>query len=72
MGDKIMQEAKFIAAVAVMMVSGLLGAVLLLGLIPGDGMDFNVVGSLALIAVCAPAFWVSNRHVTRRVGRTNR
>lgn len=46
------------AATAGQLVFGFLTALLVVGLIPADGVDFNVLGSLVLCAVTGPATWV--------------
>jgi hypothetical protein len=69
MGRKIIQEAKFFVATVLMISSGVVGGLSLLGLIPGDSTDVNTVGALVLIAVCAPVFWASRKYVDRRAGK---
>lgn len=43
------------AATAGQLVFGVLTGILVLGLVPADGVDFNVVGSLLLCVVTGPA-----------------
>lgn len=65
--ERVIEEAKTYCAIALMVVSGVVGGVLVIGLVPGDGLDLNVLGSLVLAAPCALVFWVSQRVVARRV-----
>jgi hypothetical protein len=65
--ERFIEETKTYCAIAVMLVSGVVGGVLVLGLIPGDGIDVNVIGSLVLAVPCGIVFWISQRYVNRRV-----
>lgn len=51
-----------------------LGVVLWLlvaGLVPGDAVGFNVVGSLVLIGTCLAPWFVLDRYVQRRLATRN-
>jgi len=65
--ERFIEETKTYCAIALMMVSGVVGGVLVLGLIPGDAIDIDVLGSLVLAVPCGIVFWVSQRYVDRRV-----
>lgn len=65
--ERLIEEIKTYCAIAVMLVSGFVGGVLILGLIPGDGVDFNVLGSMILAVPCGLVFWASHRYVDKRV-----
>lgn len=65
--ERLIEEIKTYCAIALMMVSGVAGGVLVLGLIPGDGIDINVLGSLMLAVPCGLVFWASHRYVDKRV-----
>lgn len=60
-----LREAARLALIAVELVSGFLAALLLLGLIPGDGVNFNVLGSLVLFVPCALVFLAASRYRKR-------
>lgn len=70
--ERVIEEAKTYCAIALMLVSGVVGGVLVLGLIPGDGINLDVLGSVVLGTPCALVFWASSRIVDRRVGRVRR
>lgn len=55
-----LNEAAQFSLIAVELVSGFLAALLLLGLVPGDGVNFNVLGSLVLSVPCAAVFIAAN------------
>lgn len=65
--ERVIEEAKTYCAIALMLVSGVVGGVLVLGLIPGDGINLNVLGSLVLAVPCGLVFWASSRVVNKRV-----
>ena len=50
---------------------GFLTWLLVAGLVPGDRVNFNVAGSLAVIAVCTVPWWLLDRYVQRRLGYRN-
>lgn len=62
--DEVVTDALIVADLGL----GFLTWLLVAGLVPGDGVNFNVVGSVALIAVCTVPWWVLDRHVQRRLG----
>lgn len=37
------------------------------GLIPGDGVNFNVVGSLVMIGLCTVPWFLLDKYVQRRI-----
>lgn len=55
-----LNEAAQFSLIAVELVSGFLAALLLLGLVPGDGVNFNVLGSLVLSVPCVAVFIAAN------------
>jgi hypothetical protein len=61
----IASEATQYALIVVELVSGFLALLLLLGLIPGDGVDFNVLGSLVLFVPCALIYFGASRYRKR-------
>lgn len=67
--ERVIEEAKTYCAIALMVVSGVVGGVLVLGLIPGDGINLDVLGSAVLGVPCALVFWVSSRIVSHRTGK---
>ena len=60
-------EAKIYGAIALELVFGFLTALLILGLVPQDGVDFNVVGSLVLTVPCAAVYWAAHRYTSQRI-----
>lgn len=60
-----LNEAAQYALIAVELVSGVLAGLLLLGLVPGDGVNFNVLGSLVLFVPCALVFLAASRYRKR-------
>lgn len=60
-----LNEAAQFSLIAVELASGFLAALLLLGLVPGDGVNFNVLGSMILFVPCAVVFVAVNRYRKR-------
>lgn len=56
------REAKIYLAIALELIFGFLTGLLILGLVPADGVDFNVVGSLVLAVPCAAVYWAAHRY----------
>jgi len=65
--EKIIFETKLGVAIIVEMVLGFFTWLLVLGLIPADGVDFNVLGSVVMIVLCAAPYWLAHRYVKARV-----
>lgn len=65
--EKIVKETKLSVAIVAEVVFGFLTALLILGLVPADGVDFNVLGSLVLAVPCAVVYHVAGRYVAARV-----
>lgn len=65
--NTLIREAKLSLAIVLELVFGFLTGLLILGLVPQDGLDFNVLGSLVLTAPCAVVYHVSRRYVAARV-----
>lgn len=65
--DTILKEAKLWLAILVELAFGFLTGLLILGLIPNDGVDFNVIGSVLLAIPCAVIYHLAGRYVTARV-----
>ena len=59
------REIGIYAVIAVQMISGIVAGLLLIGLVPGDGMDFNVLGSLVLGIPAAVVFGVVSLYRNR-------
>jgi hypothetical protein len=49
-------EVRLCTAIIVQLVFGFLAGLLLLGLVPGDSVNFNVIGSLIMAVPCTGAF----------------
>lgn len=64
--EKIVAEAKLGAAIAAELTLGFIIGLLLLGLIPGDRMNFNVLGSVVMAAVLAGPYYLAHRYVKAR------
>jgi hypothetical protein len=65
--EKIRNEALLSLAIVAELVFGFLTGLLILGLVPADGVDFNVVGSLVLMVPCAVVYHLAGKYVTARV-----
>lgn len=64
----LLSEVRILALIALNMTLLFLTWLLLVGLVPGDFVGFNVTGSLVVIAVLsAPSFFL-NRYVNRLLG----
>lgn len=61
--EKLIAELKIDLAIIVELVLGTLTWILLVGLLPKDKVDFNVLGSLVLIAVCSVPYWIAHQYV---------
>lgn len=56
--EVIAKEIRAYALIALELVFGVLSGILLIGLIPGDGLDFNVLGSLVVLAVTGGLYFL--------------
>lgn len=63
MAGKLIAELKLDVAIIAELVLGFLFWLLLLGLLPHDTLNFNVLGSLVLWAVIAGPYWFARRYV---------
>lgn len=55
-------EAKVYALIALELIFGFLSALLLVGMIPGDTLDFNVLGSVVMFIPCAAIYYFASRY----------
>lgn len=58
---RVAREARIYLLIAVELIFGVIGGILLVGLVPGDRVNFNVVGSLVLLVPCAVIFFFAGR-----------
>jgi hypothetical protein len=65
--DDLVWEAWTYLVIALDLAVGVLFWILVIGLVPGDRVGFNVLGSLVLIAACAAPHWFLSRYVRRLV-----
>lgn len=63
MKEWLVAELKLDVAIIAELVLGFLFWLLLLGLLPRDTVNFNVLGSLVLWAVIAGPYWLARRYV---------
>ena len=56
-------EAKMALAIIAELTLGFLTWLLILGLLPKDTLDFNVLGSVVMIVICAAPYWYAHRYV---------
>ena len=66
----IAREALTYGLIAVDLVLGFFTWLLVTGLIPGDAVNFNVVGSLVLIGICTAPWVALDRYVQKRINGT--
>lgn len=57
-----MREGRIGLAITLELVFGFLTGLLILGLAPRDGVDFNVLGSLVLAVPCGALYLVARRY----------
>jgi len=65
------REATTYGLIALDLTLGFFTWLLITGLIPGDAVNFNVTGSLVLIAVCTAPWFALDRYVQRRIAGSN-
>lgn len=65
-----LREATTYVLIAVDLTLGFFTWLLITGLIPGDAVNFNVLGSLVLIAICTVPWFLLDRYVQRRIAGT--
>lgn len=65
------QEAVTYGLIAVDLVLGFFTWLLVTGLVPGDAVDFNMVGSLVLFGICVLPWLALDRYVQKRVNNQN-
>lgn len=61
--EKAVAEAKLSLAIIMELVLGTLTWILVLGLLPADTVNFNVLGSVVMAAVCALPYWGAHKYV---------
>ncbi len=66
--DRAVWEAWVYLMIALDLALGFLTWLLVIGLVPHDLVDFNVLGSLAMITVLSAPYIFVNRYVRRVVG----
>lgn len=62
-----LREATTYVLIAVDLMLGFFTWLLITGLIPGDAVNFNVLGSLVLIGICTVPWFMLDRYVQRRI-----
>jgi hypothetical protein len=67
--EKLIAEAKLDLAIIAELVLGFPFWLLLLGLLPKDTLNFNVLGSAVLWAVIAGPYWFARRYVKAHLTR---
>lgn len=65
-----LREATTYVLIAVDLALGFLTWLMVTGLIPGDAVNFNVLGSLVLFGVCVAPWFALDRYVQRRISGT--
>lgn len=65
-----LREATTYVLIAVDLALGFLTWLLITGLIPGDAVNFNVMGSLVLIGICTVPWYLLDQYVQRRIAGT--
>lgn len=61
--ERLIAELKIDAAIVAELVLGFLTWLLILGLVPADTLDFNVLGSVVMAVVCGIPYWIAHRYV---------
>ena len=64
--EKLIAEAKLSLAITVELVLGFLTWLLVLGLVPADRLNFNVLGSIVMILLCAGPYAAAHFYVKAR------
>lgn len=67
--EKLIAEAKLDFAIIAELVLGFLFWLLLLGLLPKDTLNFNVLGSAVLWAAIAGPYWIARKYVKAHLTR---
>lgn len=65
-----LREATTFVLIAVDLALGFGTWLLVTGLVPGDAVNFNVVGSLMLFGLCVLPWYELDQYVQRRVARS--
>ena len=55
------REAKIYALIVAELVSGVFAGLLLVGLVPGDGVNFDVIGSMIMLIPAVTVFLVAGK-----------
>lgn len=66
-----LREATTYVLIAVDLVLGFFTWLLFTGLVPGDAVNFNVVGSLVLFGICVAPWYALDKYVQRRIAGSN-
>ena len=61
--ERAVAELKISVAIIAELVLGFLTWLLVLGLLPADTVNFNVLGSLVMAAVCGLPYYLAHRYV---------
>jgi hypothetical protein len=67
--ERIIAEAKLSLAIVAELTLGFLTWLLVLGLLPTDRLNFNVLGSLVMAVVCALPYEVARRYTRAHLTR---
>lgn len=60
-------ELKLSVAIIAELVLGFLTWLLVLGLVPADSVNFNVLGSAVMVVVCGIPYFIAHQYVKARV-----
>lgn len=61
--EKIIAEAKLSLAIVVELALGFVTWLLVLGLLPADSVDFNVLGSVVMAVICGVPYFAAHQYV---------
>lgn len=64
--EKIVKETKLGVAIVAELVLGFVTWLLIVGLVPADHLDFDVLGSLVMIVMLGVPYWAAHRYVKTR------
>lgn len=72
MRKSLVAEVKISTAIVAELVLGFLTWLLVIGLLPADNLNFNVVGSVVMAVVCGIPYWLAHQYVKAYQGRQTR
>lgn len=67
--ETLIAEAKLSIAILAELVLGFLTWLLVLGLVPADTINFNILGSAVMAVVCGIPYWAAHRYVKAHENR---